>query len=163
MNVACLEDENLEIYGDYDALVVGSRTWTSRALHDHCRRLAGALVQLGLVPGERMALLLPSGFELMVAFTAILRAGGVPVVMYPNSPLSEIKRVIAHCGAKGLIVTSTRTSSLTADIPFQIIVGGEGGDRALAAGSHAFERLLEYDPPLSQPVPRAADDVAQLV
>ena len=102
MNVACWEDENLEIYGDYDALVVGSRTWTSRALHDHCCRLAGALAQLGLAPGDRIVLLLPSGFELMVAFTAILRAGGVPVVWYPDSPSSEIERVIAHCGAKGM-------------------------------------------------------------
>ena len=164
MNVACLEDENLETYGDYDALVVGSRTWTSRALHDHCRRLAGALAQLGLAPGDRMVLLLPSGFELMVAFTAILCAGGVPVVLYPNCPLSEIKRVIAHCGAKGLIVTSTRVSSLTADtIRLQIVVDMNGGNQASAAGSHAFTRLLEYDPPLSQPVPRAAHDIAQLI
>jgi acyl transferase domain-containing protein/acyl-CoA synthetase (AMP-forming)/AMP-acid ligase II/thioesterase domain-containing protein len=164
MNVACLQDENLETFGDYDALVVGSRTWTSRALLDHCRRLAGALAQLGLAPGDRVVLLLPSGFELMVAFTAILRAGGVPVVLYPDSPFSEIERVIAHCGAKGLIVTSARVSSLTADtIPLQIVVGANGGYRPLAAGSHAFERLLEYDPPLSQPVPRAAHDVAQLI
>src|SRR5215469_8176815 len=103
MNVARLEDENLETYGDYDALVVGSRTWTSRALHDHCRRLAGALTQLELAPGDRMVLLLPSGFELVVAFTAVLRAGGVPVVLYPDSPSSEIERVIAHCNAKGLV------------------------------------------------------------
>jgi len=164
MNVACLEDENLETYGDYDALVVGSRTWTSRALHDHCRRLAGALVHLGLTPGDRMVLLLPSGFELMVAFTAVLRAGGVAVVFYPNSQLSEIERIIAHCAAKGLIVTSARASSLAADtIPLRIVVSAAGGNRALAAGSHAFARLLEYDQPLSQPVPRDAHDAAQLI
>jgi acyl transferase domain-containing protein/acyl-CoA synthetase (AMP-forming)/AMP-acid ligase II/thioesterase domain-containing protein len=162
MNVACWEDENLEIYGDYDALVVGSRTWTSRALHDHCCRLAGALAQLGLAPGDRIVLLLPSGFELMVAFTAILRAGGVPVVWYPDSPSSEIERVIAHCGAKGVIATSARISYLTADaIPLQIVVGTNGENRA--AGPHAFERLLQCDAPLCQPVPRAAHDFAQLI
>src|SRR3984957_8051448 len=128
MNVACLEDENLGIYGDYDALVVGGRTWTSRALHDHCRGLAGALAQLGLAPGDRIVLLLPSGFELMVAFTAILRAGGVPVVWYPNSPSSEIERVIAHCGAKGVIATFTRASSLSADENLLQIVAGSSGE-----------------------------------
>src|SRR5271169_4169861 len=102
MNIACLEDENLETYGDYDALVVGNRTWTSRAVHDRCCRLAGALVSLGLEPGDRVVLLLPSGFELTVAFTAVLRAGGVPVVLHPDSRLSEIERVITHCAAKGL-------------------------------------------------------------
>src|SRR5271154_4561315 len=137
MNIACLEDENLETYGDYDALVVGSQTWRSRALHDHCRRLAGALAQLGLTPGDRMVLLLPSGFELMVAFTAILRAGGVPVVLYPDSPSSEIERVIAHCGAKGVIASVTRVSSLTADtIPLQIVVGTNGENRS--ARVHVF-------------------------
>src|ERR1700722_11429475 len=162
MNVACLEDENLGIYGDYDALVVGSRTWTSRALHDHSRRLAGALAQLGLAPGDRIVLLLPSGFELMVAFTAILRAGGVPVILYPDSPNSEIERVIAHCGAKGVIATFTRASSLnTHAIPLQIVVGLNGEHQA--AQSHAFERLLECGVPLCKPVARAADDIAQLI
>lgn len=162
MNVACWEDENLEIYGDYDALVVGSRTWTSRALHDHCRRLAGALAQLGLAPGDRIVLLLPSGFELMVAFTAILRAGGVPVVLYPDSPSSEIERVIAHCGAKGVIASVTRVSSLTADtIPLQIVVGTNGENRSALA--HVFERLLECETPLCQPVARAAHDIAQII
>jgi acyl transferase domain-containing protein/acyl-CoA synthetase (AMP-forming)/AMP-acid ligase II/thioesterase domain-containing protein len=161
MNVACLEDENLKIYGDYDALVVGARTWTSRALHDHCRRLAGALAQLGLAPGDRIVLLLPSGFELTVAFTAILRAGGVPVILYPDAPNSEIERVIAHCGAKGVIATVTRASSLNADaIPLQIVVGSNSEKRAQ---SHAFERLLECDAPLCQPAARAADDIAQLI
>lgn len=161
MNVACLEDENLETYGDYDALVVGSRTWTSRALHDHCCRLAGALVQLGLAPGDRMVFLLPSGFELIVAFTAVLRAGGVPVVLYPDSQLSEVERVIAHCAAAGLIVTCSRAPSLTAGmVPLKIVVGADGGNRA---GSHTFERLGEGDQPLSQPVPRDSYDAAQLV
>src|SRR3984957_7103582 len=162
MNVACLEDENLGIYGDYDALVVGSRTWTSRALHDHCRRLAGALAQLGVAPGDRIVLLLPSGFELMDAFTAILRAGGVAVVLYPDSPNSEIERVIAHCGAKGVIATFTRASSLSADENLLQIVVGSSGEHQFAQ-SHAFERLLERDAPLCQPVARVADDIAQLV
>ena len=162
MNVACWEDENLGIYGDYDALVVGSRTWTSRALHNDCRRLAGALAQLGLAPGDRIVLLLPSGFELMVAFTAILRAGGVPVVLYPDSPSSEIARVIAHCGAMGVIASVTRVSSLTADtIPLQIVVGTNGENRP--ARAHVFERLLECETPLCQPVARAADDIAQII
>ncbi|HEY3731039.1 MAG TPA: beta-ketoacyl synthase N-terminal-like domain-containing protein [Steroidobacteraceae bacterium] len=161
MNVAGWEDQNLETYGDYDALVVGTRTWTSRALHDYCRRVAGALAQLGLTPGDRIVLLLPSGFELFVAFTAILRAGGVPVVLYPNASSSEIKRVIANCDAKGVIATLTGLSSLTAGtIALQIVVGTNAEP---AAGSHAFERLLEFDTPLCQPVPRAAHDMAQLV
>lgn len=161
MNVAGWEDQNLETYGDYDALVVGSRTWTSRALHDHCRRLAAALVRLGLAPGDRVVLLLPSGFELFVAFTAILRAGGVPVVLYPNASRSELKRVVAHCGAKGVVATFTGLSSLSADtIPLQILVGMNGEP---PAGWQAFERLLECDAPLCQPVPRVADDMAQLI
>ncbi len=164
MNIACLEDENLRTYGDYDALVVGDRTWTSRALHDSCCRLAGALVQLGLAPGDRMVLLLPSGFELMVAFTAVLRAGGVPVVLYPDSQVSEVDRVIAHCAAKGAFATSARLASLTtAAIPLQIVADADGGNRTAAPGSHPIARLLECDTPLLEPVPRAPDDAAQII
>ena len=162
MNIATWEDENLEAFGDYDAVVFGGRTWTSRSLHDKSRRLAGALVELGLSPGDRVALLLPNGFELILAFTATLRAGGVPVVMYPDSSPSEVDRVLRHCEAKGVIAPPScflPESAARGSIPLHIVVGADGP----SAGTHAFAHLLEYDKPLLQPVPRDPRDAAQLV
>ncbi|MGA8260801.1 MAG: beta-ketoacyl synthase N-terminal-like domain-containing protein [Arenicellales bacterium] len=162
MNIATWEDENLEAFGDYDALVFGDRMWTSRSLYDKSRRLAGALVELGLAPGDRVALLLPNGFELMLAFTATLRAGGVPVVLYRDSSLSDIERVFHHCGAKAVVAAASCVlpeSATQGGIPLHIVVGADGS----SAGTHAFAHLLEYDRPLLQPVPRDPRDAAQLV
>lgn len=52
---------------------------------------AAALQDLGLEPGGNVALMLPSGLEYFVAFFAVLRAGGVPVSLYPPVRRSQIE------------------------------------------------------------------------
>lgn len=162
MNIAIWEDENLEAFGDYAALVSAGRMWTSRVLHDKSLRLAGALVEIGLAPGDPVVLLLPNGFELMVAFNGTLRAGGVPVVIYPYSSPSDVERVLQHCAAKGAITADTgalSASVIRGGIPIHVAVGTDSP----ALGAHAFADLLEFDRPLLLPVPRDAADPAQLV
>jgi len=53
-------------------------------------RVSGALVALGVHPGERVALVLPTGPEFMDAFFGILAAGAVPVPLYPPVRLGRL-------------------------------------------------------------------------
>src|SRR5262249_61384754 len=53
-------------------------------------RVSGALVALGVRPGERVALVLPTGPEFMDAFFGILAAGAVPVPLYPPVRLGRL-------------------------------------------------------------------------
>ena len=92
MNIACWADKNQAVFGDYDALVVGAQTWTNQEIHDSSCRLSSALIQQGVAPGDRILLVLPSGFELFVAFNAALRAGAVPVVLHAGGRISKSSR-----------------------------------------------------------------------
>jgi len=54
------------------------------------RATAGALRRLGVRPGERVALVLPTGADFMDAFFGTLLAGAVPVPLYPPVRLGRL-------------------------------------------------------------------------
>ncbi len=161
MNVATWEDENLAIHGDYEALVLGGVTLSSRQLHDRASRLASALIERGIAPGDRVILFLPTGPELFVSFSAVLRAGAVAVVMHETAPATEIERVASHCAPAAIVAVepAEAVSRAAAAIRNRIAVRAkEGAGDWLDLG-----RLIETSAPLATPVPRSPEDAAQLV
>lgn len=58
--------------------------WASWAeIHEAARAVGAALADLGLNPGERVAVVYPTGREFFHAFFGVLLAGAVPVPLYP--------------------------------------------------------------------------------
>ena len=57
---------------------------------ERASRVAGALSDLGVRPGERVALVLPTGPDFMDAFFGALLAGAVPVPLYPPVRLGRL-------------------------------------------------------------------------
>ncbi len=79
-------------------------------LHEAAMRLAGALVALGVRPGDCVALMLPSGLDFFRCLFAILFAGAVPVPMYPPARPNQIEEhlrrqagILRNCEARVLI------------------------------------------------------------
>ena len=60
------------------------------AVRERAAGVAGALVSLGVRPGERVALVLPTGPEFMDAFFGTLLARAVPVPLYPPVRLGRL-------------------------------------------------------------------------
>ena len=156
MNIATLEDENLELFGDYKAFVCYGCSWSSQSLFDQTQRIAGALIELGLSAGDRVVLLLPNSVEFVVSFTAILRAGAVPVVMYDDATSADIDRVIKHCQAKAIVRSASSvvpTLVEQGDVALHITVGD-----TISQGAKRFSDLLSFNQPLIKPVARSAED-----
>ena len=59
-------------------------------VRERAARVAGALADLGVRPGERVALVLPTGPDFMDAFFGALLAGAVPVPLYPPVRLGRL-------------------------------------------------------------------------
>lgn len=57
--------------------------WSYAELAEAARRVAAGLQAEGIEPGQSVALMLPTSLEFFAAFYGILRAGGVPVPIYP--------------------------------------------------------------------------------
>jgi long-chain acyl-CoA synthetase len=62
--------------------------------------LAAALADLGLRPGERVALMLPNRVEHVLADLGAVHAGGVPVTFYSTLAPDQVGYVAADCEAR---------------------------------------------------------------
>lgn len=60
-------------------------------LRDGALRMASALQQLGLDPGDTVALMLPTDRDYFFSFFGVLYAGGVPVPIYPPVRMNQIE------------------------------------------------------------------------
>ncbi len=94
------------------ALVQDDRTLAYGELNAHANQLAHHLLELGVAPGECVAVLVPRSIELVVAELAILKAGAVYVPMDPSAPAERIAYMAADCGAR--VVLGLRGASLPA-------------------------------------------------
>ena len=65
-------------------------TATYRELGEAIERCAGALVALGLRPGDRITISMPTSPQGVIAFYGAMRAGAVPSMIHPLSTAAEI-------------------------------------------------------------------------
>jgi 1-acyl-sn-glycerol-3-phosphate acyltransferase len=61
-----------------------------RALADRARIVAHGLLQRGVEPGDRVAIMLPTGTDFFFAFFGTLYAGAVPTPIYPPARPSQL-------------------------------------------------------------------------
>ena len=86
-----------------------------RRLVDEIDRLAAGLAALGLTPGTRVAIHLPNLPQTVIAFHAVLSAGGVAVMTNPLYVGREIEHQWNGCGlprSPSPWTSSSRTGSL---------------------------------------------------
>jgi 1-acyl-sn-glycerol-3-phosphate acyltransferase len=88
--------------GSHDALTYADLKHGGNAV-------AQGLMAADLVPGESVALMLPTGREYFEAFLGILLAGGVPVPIYPPGRPSQIEE---HLRRHALILSNARATML---------------------------------------------------
>ncbi len=83
-------------------------------IHQRASAFAGGLVDLGLAPGDHVALILPTAPSFFDAFFGALAAGLVPVPLYPPVRLGRLAEyhartaaMLTACGAR-LVLTDAR-------------------------------------------------------
>ena len=86
-----------------DALVCGDRRMTWGEVADASARVAGGLRGLGLIRGDRVAVLLGNRIEFVLSVFAAARLGLVTVLLSPRQQTPEIAYVLNDCGSKLLI------------------------------------------------------------
>jgi acyl carrier protein len=91
-----------------DSTVLGTMTYSDLA--QASRKIAAGLIGRDIVPGDRVALMLPTGLDFFIAFFGILYAGAVPVPIYPPMRMSQLEDhlrrqvgILRNAGARILI------------------------------------------------------------
>jgi long-chain acyl-CoA synthetase len=139
-------------------------TWAAAAAD--IRRLARGLSALGIVPGERVALVAENRPEWVVADLAIMSAGGITVPAYVTNTVDDHRHIFATSGARAVIVSKPSLSARVLAAANQVdsvetVVAIEP-----AAGQASEVDLVTWDEVLARGAEepdRVAEQVAQLM
>ncbi len=110
-------------------------------------RMANALGKLGIQQGDRIGIQLPPSPQYMIAYYAVLLAGGIVVNLNPMYTVEELKLIAENTGLKAIFtsdmtLSTIRTLCRTADIPQVIVTRLD--DYAEGEGSSS-ERSLDLE------------------
>jgi carnitine-CoA ligase len=149
-----LLDRRLAADPDGAYLDVCGTTATAAQVAAVADRLAGALADLGVRPGDRVATLLENSAEAMLAWWGIVRAGAVAVPINTAYKGEYLRHQLADSGSRALVVDAEladRAARVTGELPelaHLVVVGGpadlpgvtvHGWDELLAAGAAAAD------------------------
>lgn len=109
-------------------------SWSTYRQHVECG--AGGLIDLGIAPGDRIAILSENRYEWMEADYAILAAGAVNVPLHAPLAARQVEYQVAHSEARGLMISGECQAEKI---------------REVIAGLPNLEFLISFDP--IDPVP----------
>ncbi|CAD7534139.1 MULTISPECIES: AMP-binding protein [Aeromonas] len=135
-------------------------TWGEVA--DEARRMVTALRQLGLVAGDKVALLSKNCAQWFIADLAMQMGQYVSVPIYPTANVDTIEYVLRHSEAKAIFVGKLDDwKSQEAGVPAELLRIAFPYDTMPAA--HQWDDLLEQHEPIPDSPVQAPDSLLSLV
>ncbi|MEU7316267.1 AMP-binding protein [Streptomyces sp. NPDC007083] len=102
-NLAELVRDAARLHGDREFLRCGGDTLTFREADERTDRLAGALLAHGVVPGDRIALLMENSADWPLCWLAAVKAGAVTVPVNSRCGASDLAHLLTDSGATLLL------------------------------------------------------------
>jgi long-chain acyl-CoA synthetase len=112
--------QSAQKYPDQACTIFDRQVVTFSQMNSLVNRFAGTLKSLGVFKGERVGILLPNVPQFVLAFYAILKAGGVVVALNPQYKLRELEYQTLDSGLRLVIAQAdlaTLMEQLCDDIP----------------------------------------------
>ncbi len=149
---------------DKPAIVVEDRVRTYRQLRDQARRIANALIGLGIEPMDRVAVLSSNRLEFLEIEVGISSARAIMTPLNWRLRRGELANLLRRAGARAIFVEDRFVSTIVemrraGEVPDlrTIIVLGEG------AGDLSFEELCRSARPERPPVEGRLDDPHEII
>lgn len=157
----------LEKDPDSEYLDVCGTKLTAAQVADVASRLAGALVELGVRPGDRVATLLENSPEALLAWWAVQWAGGVAVPVNTAYKGEYLRHQLGDSGVVVLVVAGDLADRAAAvvknlDSLKHVVITGPGAPELPGVTTHRWDELLTTAP-LAEPVPRRPSDLATFI
>jgi long-chain acyl-CoA synthetase len=135
-------------------------TWGQVA--DQARRMATALRDIGIKPGEHVGILSKNCAEWIVVDLAIMMAGCVSIPIYATANAGTISHVLEHSGSKAIFVGKLddweRQSEGIPDAVIRIAM-----PYPTMEAQHQWQELLEQHQPMADPAHLEADQVMTIL
>ena len=99
-----LLNQAAERFGPREALMYEGRRWTFTEFRDEVDRVARALINLGVQPGDKVSLWMPNLAEWLFLFGAIAKIGAVIVPINTRFRTSDMEYLVQHSDSTALIL-----------------------------------------------------------
>jgi fatty-acyl-CoA synthase len=144
LSVLDFRDRAAAYFGDKIGVVDGETQLTYRAFAERTHRLANALYDLGLQPGDRVSFITYNTHHLLEAYYGVLEAGMVLNPVNIRLTPREIAYILDHAGARAVFfhkdflpLVEALVPNLTTRPQFVVMEGEAGGP-----ATHEYEALL---------------------
>ena len=145
---------------DKIALIDDQGSYTYAELAEKVNRAAGALLQLGLEPEQRVLLCLLDTIDFPAVFWGAIKAGLVPVPVNTLLTAADYTYMLEDSRARALVVSSALYDQFAGHLTQHafleqvIVAGGSAGDHPV------LDDLLATGPVVTHPAPTTCDDTA---
>jgi long-chain acyl-CoA synthetase len=126
------------------------QTWSWAKSLDEAESFALGLIELGIQPGDFVAILGRNRPDLYISMVAIQMVGATPVPQYQDSVAEEMEYVLAHCGAKFVVAGDQEQvdkvleiQSKLPDFEQMIYLDGRGLRKYDHSKLHSFASIME--------------------
>ena len=159
MNLAQLVATQAERYGARQLALVDGEPISYEQLADRAGRFTSGLQELGIGPGDRVAVMMPTRAEFLYAWFGILGAGAIEVPIHDAARGPGIAYILETTGARALIVDEEHVEHVAGyiDSVEQVIVRGDAGELVALD----FASLMAN--PVATPVERKPGDPASIL
>ena len=149
-----LLSRSLELHPDKVAYYCVDNALTFRQLDTASRKFARHLQKQGIIPGERVLIVLPDSLAFPVAFLGALLSGALAIAVSTDSSKEELEHIVEESGAR-MLITQEGPAAPIANISrkIKVIVCGENGP--LEDADLCDDFAGPYQP--------AADDIAYML
>ncbi len=145
-----------ERYPDSPALLIGDAMITYSELDDATARVAGLIRERGLVPGDRVGIMLPNVPQFAFAYYGVLRAGGVIVPMNVLLKQREVEFYLGDSEAK--LIFAWHELAGEAELGAAAV-----GAECIVVEPESFAGSLAAVEPVEEVADRAAGDTAVIL
>ncbi|MFF0736276.1 long-chain fatty acid--CoA ligase [Streptomyces chartreusis] len=154
-NLAAALAESAAAHGDRIAVRQDDIVLTYTQLNEAAARVAALLLEKGLRPGDRVALVMPNVTLFPAAYYGILRAGCVVVPMNPLLKTREVAHTLRDSGSRIVLTSPLFAAEATK-------AAADTGVECLVTDAE-FETLTRATEPLTEVAARADDDTAVIL
>ncbi|MCE2499978.1 MAG: AMP-binding protein [Dehalococcoidia bacterium] len=126
-----LLNQAAERFGPREALMYEGRRWTFAEFRDEVDRVARALINLGVQPGDKVSLWMPNRAEWLFLFGAIAKIGAVIVPINTRFRTGDMEYLVQHSDSTALILMDRSGPVDYLDMLREVAPEVDSGDAAI--------------------------------
>lgn len=112
MNLAIILEDSARYFPDHVAVIEDEKTYTYREFNNYADRLASALSNYGIRPGEYIGFCAPNSYDWLAFYFAALKCGAVAVTFSYLLTKDEFQKILFDCKPRILFTTNSRLPDL---------------------------------------------------